>query len=47
MYLANDNRYDSMSYRRWGRSGLKLPSYLWGFGITLEVKIPLKMVEPC
>jgi len=25
MYLANDNRYDTMSYRRCGRSGLKLP----------------------
>ena len=38
MYMANDNRYDSMLYRRCGKSGLKLPVLslgLWhNFGYT-------------
>ncbi|MGN0692814.1 MAG: aldo/keto reductase [Oscillospiraceae bacterium] len=38
MYIANDKRYDSMVYRRTGRSGLKLPVIslgLWqNFGYT-------------
>ncbi|MFJ4919708.1 L-glyceraldehyde 3-phosphate reductase [Streptomyces sp. NPDC088725] len=29
-YLASDNRYDSMEYRRTGRSGLKLPAISLG-----------------
>ena len=30
MYLANDNRYDAMQYRRSGRSGIKLPAISLG-----------------
>jgi len=30
MYVANDSRYDSMQYRRCGRSGIKLPAISLG-----------------
>ena len=30
MYIANENRYDTMQYRRCGRSGLKLPAISLG-----------------
>jgi predicted aldo/keto reductase-like oxidoreductase len=31
MYLANPSRYDTMQYKRCGRSGLKLPAVSLGF----------------
>ncbi len=31
MYLANEQRYDKMQYRRVGKSGLKLPAISLGF----------------
>ena len=41
MYLANENRYDTMQFRRCGKSGLKLPSVslgLWhNFGDTASL----------
>jgi Predicted oxidoreductases (related to aryl-alcohol dehydrogenases) len=30
MYLADDKRYDSMQYRRSGKSGIKLPAVSLG-----------------
>ena len=30
MYVANDKRYDSMQYRRSGRSGIQLPAVSLG-----------------
>ena len=30
MYVADTQRYDSMQYRRCGRSGIKLPAFSLG-----------------
>ena len=32
MYQAHSRRYDTMQYRRVGKSGIKLPAYRWGCG---------------
>lgn len=31
MYIADENRYDRMIYRRCGKSGLRLPAVSLGF----------------
>jgi L-glyceraldehyde 3-phosphate reductase len=40
-YLADDSRYDSMAYRRTGRSGLKLPAVSLGLWQNFGQDVPM------
>ena len=40
-YIADDSRYDSMSYRRTGRSGLKLPAVSLGLWQNFGQNVPM------
>ena len=41
-YLADDSRYDSMTYRRTGRSGLKLPAVSLGLWQNFGHDVPME-----
>jgi len=47
MYVADKNRYDSMQYRRTGRSGLKLPPSRSGSGTISAAWTNSTIPAPC
>ena len=51
MYVANDNRYDTMLYRRCGRSGIQLPAIsigLWhNFGHVDDIENGRRILRAC
>ena len=51
MYQAAENRYETMEYKRCGRSGLKLPRIalgLWqNFGLEKTIAEQEEILSPC
>lgn len=43
MYIADKDRYSKMDYGHCGKSGLKLPKYLWVFGTTSVIQVVMKL----